>query len=85
MCMRYVSIQQTIRNSICKISDIPVDLHFGLFWSAGIPTLYGQSFFYMLPLVYRTPCLVISNFVKLYRPIQIPTYTYLFKKVYFAN
>ncbi len=40
MGIRYVSIEQAIQFSICKISDIlAVDLHFlGLFWSASIPT-----------------------------------------------
>ncbi len=39
MGMRYVSIQQTIQVSICKIADI-VNLHFELFWSAGNPTMH---------------------------------------------
>ncbi len=38
--MRYVSIEQTIRYSIYTISEIACGPSFGLFWSAGIPTMY---------------------------------------------
>ncbi len=39
MDMRYVSIEQTIQFSICKISNINSAPHCVLFWSAGIPTM----------------------------------------------
>ncbi len=39
MCMRYVSIQQLSDIQYARFQILPVDLHFGHGWSAGIPHL----------------------------------------------